>query len=143
MIEQSYGVIPFYEGENGREVFLIHQYGSSGDTLWTFPKGRPEQGETPYETALRECKEETGMTPAKTFEESPVHVSYTFARNGKQVEKTSTYYVSIMNEKAFTIQPEEVKEAGWFSIRDAREQITFPDYKKLLDDALSILDNSL
>ena len=29
--------------------------------VWTFPKGRPEAGETPEETALREVKEETGV----------------------------------------------------------------------------------
>jgi 8-oxo-dGTP pyrophosphatase MutT (NUDIX family) len=28
--------------------------------VWTFPKGRPDPGETPQETALRETREETG-----------------------------------------------------------------------------------
>ena len=29
--------------------------------VWTFPKGRPEKGETPRQTAQREVKEETGV----------------------------------------------------------------------------------
>lgn len=29
--------------------------------VWTFPKGRPDPGETPEQTALREVKEETGV----------------------------------------------------------------------------------
>ncbi|MGA4495747.1 NUDIX domain-containing protein [Vreelandella venusta] len=28
--------------------------------VWTFPKGKPDSGETPYQTALREVWEETG-----------------------------------------------------------------------------------
>lgn len=30
--------------------------------VWTFPKGRPDSGETPEQAALREVKEETGVT---------------------------------------------------------------------------------
>jgi 8-oxo-dGTP pyrophosphatase MutT (NUDIX family) len=30
--------------------------------VWTFPKGRPEPGETPQQAALREVKEETGYS---------------------------------------------------------------------------------
>jgi 8-oxo-dGTP pyrophosphatase MutT (NUDIX family) len=29
--------------------------------VWTFPKGRPDPGETPEQTALREVREETGQ----------------------------------------------------------------------------------
>lgn len=143
MTEQSYGVIPFHRGDAGLEVFLIHQYGSGGDTLWTFPKGRPERGETPLQTALRECKEETGMTPETLIENLPIETSYVFIRNGEKVEKTSVYFVSLMSGKTFSVQPEEVSEAGWFLIDAARERLTFPDYKKLLDEAVNILDNSL
>jgi 8-oxo-dGTP pyrophosphatase MutT (NUDIX family) len=143
MTECAYGIIPFFENGHNLEVFLIHQYGSAGDTLWTFPKGRPEPGEVPLETALRECKEETGMIPDRVIEDVPISTSYVFDRRGARVEKTSTYFVALMREKAFLVQLEEVREAGWFTIGTARERITFPDYKKLLDEAISILDNYL
>jgi 8-oxo-dGTP pyrophosphatase MutT (NUDIX family) len=139
MIEHAYGIIPFYRGEAGLEVFLIHQYGSGGDLLWTFPKGRPEPGELPLQTALRECKEETNIVPTTIYEASPVSTSYTFDRRGVSVEKTSTYFVGMVEDKAYSVQPEEVKEAGWFTIDAAREQITFPDYKELLDEAVAIV----
>jgi bis(5'-nucleosidyl)-tetraphosphatase len=141
MKEQSYGFIPFYKDGPDLKVFLIHQYGSGGDTLWTFPKGRGEKDETPIQTAIRELKEETGLDMVSYDADSPVNTSYTFMRNGEQVEKTSTYYVGFAENKECVIQPEEVKEAGWFHIDEARERITFPDYKILLDEALDILDN--
>jgi bis(5'-nucleosidyl)-tetraphosphatase len=142
MIEHSYGIIPFLKTEEKYKVFLIHQYGSGGDTLWTFPKGRPEPGEEPLQTALRECKEETAIILVKVFNDAPLSTSYTFFRKGELIEKTSTYYVGVAEGWAYVIQAEEVKEAGWFDIDEARERITFPNYKKLLDEAVILLDKS-
>lgn len=140
MKEEAFGFIPFSHEKDGLSVFLIHQYGSGGDTLWTFPKGRGEEGETPIQTALRELKEETGLTLESYDETSSVSTSYTFTRQGVSVEKTSTYFIGFVVDRTFTIQHEEVKEAGWFSLSEAREKLTFPDYKILLDDAVACLD---
>lgn len=139
MTEHSYGIIPFFKSKDGLKVFLIHQYGSGGDTLWTFPKGRPEVGEKPLQTAFRECKEEANIEPIKVYEDTPLSNSYSFLRNGEPIDKTSTYFVGIVETESFTVQPEEVKEAGWFTLEEARERITFPDYKKMLDEAVAIV----
>jgi len=140
MKESAFGFIPFYKDEQELKVFLIHQYGSGGDMLWTFPKGRGEAGETPTETAVRELKEETGLEVGSFDENMYVSSSYTFERRGETIEKTSTYFIGYTIGMEFMIQPEEVKEAGWFSIEVAREKITFADQKTLLDEALKILD---
>lgn len=42
-------------------VLLREPSSHFGGYIWTFPKGRPEGGETPKETALRETREETGL----------------------------------------------------------------------------------
>jgi 8-oxo-dGTP diphosphatase len=47
--------------EQGR-VLLREPAGHYDDYVWTFPKGRPDPGETPEQAALREVKEETGYT---------------------------------------------------------------------------------
>jgi len=142
MQEKAYGVIPFYRGEQGLEVLVIHQYGSSGDMLWTFPKGRGENDETPIETALRELKEETSLKLDSYDETKPFSTAYSFMRKGVLVEKVSTYFIGFVSDKTVTIQPEEVKEALWLSPAEARERLTFPDYKLLLDEVLKNLDNS-
>lgn len=41
-------------------VLLREPKGHYGDYVWTFPKGKPDRGETPDETALREVREEAG-----------------------------------------------------------------------------------
>jgi len=44
----------------GPEVLLREPKGHFDGTVWTFPKGRPDRGETPEACALREVLEETG-----------------------------------------------------------------------------------
>lgn len=44
------------------EVLLFEPRNHHGGYAWTFPKGTPEAGETPEQTALREVEEEAGVT---------------------------------------------------------------------------------
>lgn len=142
MQEYSYGIIPLYKGKEGIEVFIIHQYGSAGDTLWTFPKGKEEQGEVPIETALRELKEETGLEVSSCKENKQYSLSYSFQRNGENVAKTTTYFVGFVRSKDFNIQEEEIKEALWLTPKEARAKLTYTAYKELLDEVLHDLDFS-
>ena len=53
---KSYGGVLLSEGR----VLLREPIDHLDGYVWTWPKGRPEQGETPAQTALREVYEETG-----------------------------------------------------------------------------------
>jgi 8-oxo-dGTP pyrophosphatase MutT (NUDIX family) len=45
-----------------RRILLRRPKGDFDGYVWTFPKGRPDPGETLEQTALREVKEETGYS---------------------------------------------------------------------------------
>jgi 8-oxo-dGTP pyrophosphatase MutT (NUDIX family) len=45
----------------GEEVLLMHRKQEPNAGLWVAPGGKIEPGESPYETALREFAEETGL----------------------------------------------------------------------------------
>lgn len=51
------GVVVDHEGR----VLLRKPAGGFGGYSWTFPKGKPDPGETPEQAALREVREETGV----------------------------------------------------------------------------------
>ncbi len=88
--DHSYGVLVF--APDGA-VLMVEQNGSRGDVFWTFPKGHPEAGETPEETALREVEEETGITEIALHELPPVETSYTFTWQDECIEKTVTFFI--------------------------------------------------
>lgn len=58
-MKPSYGGVVI-DGE-GR-ILIREVAGRYGGAVWTFPKGGPEPGESPRETALRETFEETGWS---------------------------------------------------------------------------------
>ncbi|HWH70465.1 MAG TPA: NUDIX hydrolase, partial [Candidatus Sulfotelmatobacter sp.] len=57
-MRKSYGGVLI--DPNGK-VLLREPEGHHRGHIWTFAKGRPEPGEAPEETALREVLEETGV----------------------------------------------------------------------------------
>ena len=45
--------------DHSKKVLLVHQ--TYGDRKWTLPGGQREKEESPWQTVIRECKEEIGI----------------------------------------------------------------------------------
>ena len=56
--EKSTGIVLF-RNDSGKNEFLLLNYPQGH---WDFVKGKVELNETPHETAIRETKEETGIS---------------------------------------------------------------------------------
>ena len=59
LYEKSCGGIIFYKTKQNTKILLVK---NNNGRYWSFPKGHIEEGETEQETAIREIKEETGLT---------------------------------------------------------------------------------
>lgn len=60
---ESAGVLLYRQGNDGREVLLVHPSGNYNRRApWSIPKGLPDAGESLEATARREIREETGVT---------------------------------------------------------------------------------
>ena len=59
MIEETSAGIVIFRRENSKILFLLLHYPSGH---WDFVKGKMEKGESVQQTAIRETKEETGIS---------------------------------------------------------------------------------
>jgi len=100
-------------------------------TVWIFPKGHVEDGETAEQTALRETQEEAGvigriLAPLGALEfESvgrPLHVEY--------------FLVELLGDAAWS----ERRPFVWGTYGETRARIEFPSARELLATARAQLD---
>ncbi|AVK64620.1 NUDIX hydrolase [Lactobacillus sp. CBA3606] len=123
-----------YQLKAGQPVYLLLQ--SATSDFWGFPKGHVEADETLAATAVREIHEETQLTVTvntdfKAFTEYQLP-------NGNL--KQMTLFVSeVPAGVSITRQKIEIKAFGWFDYATARERLTYPNLKELLDQANTYL----
>ncbi|MEP6950045.1 MAG: NUDIX domain-containing protein [Ginsengibacter sp.] len=115
------------------EILLIFRRGK-----WDLPKGKLEDNETLLECAIREVKEETGLTQIKAGKE--IEVTYhTYVEFGKHILKESHWYM--MHVKAAeTLIPqveEDITDIRWVKKDDLKNYMgnTFPTIVTVLKNA--------
>ena len=86
-------------------------------TVWIFPKGHVEDGETAAEAALRETREEAGVR-ARSSRRSADRWSSTTAAT---TSPSSSFLIRPKSESAET----DGREKRWFTVDDALEVLQF------------------
>jgi 8-oxo-dGTP pyrophosphatase MutT (NUDIX family) len=138
LIERSFGVIPVYQ-KGGQTFFLIIQHNAGH---WSFPKGRAEKYETELETAMRELREETGITDVSVLATPVFEEHYTRTKYGspkQHVQKTVRYFLGVVHDPKIRLQQAEVQDDRWATYDEARALITFDASRRLLEDAVKAL----
>ena len=135
----SFGIIPVRKTEIGLEFLLVHMYGSSGGTHWSFPKGHPELGETPLQSAERECKEEVGIITTEVWSDTPLTETYSFIYEGVRIDKTVTFYIGIVEQLDIIIQPSEIQEALWLPTNQVAVRLTHESARTVFRQACELL----
>lgn len=90
-MERSAGIIPYKISDDGKVLFFVGHPGGpfwNGKEYYAFMKGHIEDGETEFDAALREFKEETGIN-------LPINGDYNFLGCVRQNSKKTVCAFSI------------------------------------------------
>lgn len=116
-------------------VIVPTRRGPGGARVLGLPKGHPEQGESAAAAALREVREEAGVTGE--LRESLGTVEYSYERHGRRIAKRVEFFLIDYAEGDPADHDHEVEEARWMPLEQAASALTFPGEREMVSRALS------
>jgi bis(5'-nucleosidyl)-tetraphosphatase len=142
--EFSAGAVIFRRKNGSNREFLIIY--SKRNSMWGFPKGHIEQEEKERDAALREIREETGLTKLRfidRFREKDVYpaISTRGIFNGREIIKHSTYFLCETDEEKVTADGMEITEFRWLPFYEAQKLLSFESQKAILEKAHTFLED--
>ena len=131
MIEAtSCGGVVIFRGK----VLLLYKNYKNKYEGWVLPKGTVEEGEEYKETAIREVKEETGVSASiiKYIGRS----QYSFSTSIDVVSKDVHWYLMMADSYYSKPQREEYfLDSGYYKFHEAYHLLKFPNEKQILEKA--------
>ena len=139
MIEETSAGIVLFRKEESKILFLLLHYPSGH---WDFVKGKMESGESTHQTAIRETKEETGITDITFVENFEEWIEYNFKYQGELVQKKVVFFLAETKTKEIKISHEH-SGYTWMDYNSSMEKTTFDNAKTVLTKAQKLLSNTL
>ncbi|MFA5937230.1 MAG: NUDIX domain-containing protein [Candidatus Paceibacterota bacterium] len=139
MKEKSFGIIPIFKDSQNNLYFCLVQHAGEH---WGFPKGHGNEGEGVLDTARRELMEETGIKDVNLLKDRSFIENYIFKKDEIIHDKTVEYFVGFVSDmKTDTLEnfKKEISEIKWLPYNEAKDLITFPEAKRILDEIINIL----
>jgi len=139
MREQKSAGIGLFRNASNKNEFLLLNYPQGH---WDFVKGKVEPGETPHKTALRETKEETGISDIEFIDGFEESVEYDFRFKNEDIHKKVIFFLAKTNEKKISLSHEH-NDFVWLEYDDALKKTTFRNAKNVLAKANEFLLNAI
>ncbi len=129
--EFSAGGLVVRPAKKGVEAAVIHTHKNAV----ALPKGHPDKGEDALAAALREVREETGLT-AKAAGDALGDVEYWYMHKGKKRLKTVTFFLMDYVNGDVADHDDEVESAEWVPLAELPERLTFEGERNIAREAI-------
>lgn len=113
-----------------KKYLLLHRSAAYLKGTWQMVSGGIEPGETAYEAALRELKEETGTVPDRFYSADTVETFYM-----KSLDKIAfvPVFVAFIDKKPeIKMAEHEHDDFSWFSFEKAKAKLLFSEQKRVI-----------
>ena len=109
---------------------------ADGALVLALPKGHLDEGESLEQAAAREVREETGVDVE--LREELGEVRYWYVRGGRRVPKSVFFYLFGYLGGDPADHDDEVLEARWIDIEQARAELTYPGEREMVERAIAL-----
>jgi len=128
-----------FRGDKGNVEVVIVSVG--GQNRWQLPKGTVEKGENPEIAAVREAREEGGVSSEVVQLIETIEYWYAGLDNGIRVRFHKRVHFYLLRYQSGDTKDHdwEVNEARWVPIDDATSQLTFDNERRVMERARELI----
>jgi len=135
--EVSAGGVVYRRGGDGIEVVLASRRTRRGQLAWGLAKGGIERGETKEVAAIREVREETGMTAE--IEADLGDTKYMYVWDDIRIRKTVHFFLMRHTGGNVEDRDDEMEEIRWFPLERAIKRAAYRGERDMLVKASELL----
>jgi len=101
--------------------------------IFCLPKGKIERAETPQAAALREVREETGLTGRIEKELGKINYWFYSDEDKTRVHKTVYFYLVRYESGSTADHDTDAEDVRWFPIEEALKIMTYPSERQMVE----------
>jgi 8-oxo-dGTP pyrophosphatase MutT (NUDIX family) len=135
--EVSAGGVVYRKTDDGIEVVLASRRTRRGQLAWGLAKGGIEEGETKEVAAIREVREETGMTAV--IEADLGDTKYMYVWDDIRIRKTVHFFLMRHTGGNVEDRDDEMEEIRWFPMERAIKRAAYRGERDMLVKASELL----
>jgi 8-oxo-dGTP pyrophosphatase MutT (NUDIX family) len=135
--EVSAGGVVYRRADEGIEVVLASRRTRKGQLAWGLAKGGIELGETKETAAIREVREETGMTAE--IEADLGDTKYMYVWDEIRIRKTVHFFLMRHTGGNVDDRDDEMEEIRWFQLERAIKRAAYRGERDMLVKASELL----